>query len=135
MCKTAVGVHLMIVTNDREAVEIRQCSVNELGELLASDPVLEDIQFVDVREVSEVAIASIPQFTQHIFPLSAFQTWSTQVGSILDKEKETMVLCHHGVRSMQFSHYLVDHGFKKVTNITGGIDAYSRGVDPNIPLY
>lgn len=38
-------------------------------------------------------------------------------------------------RSMQMSAFLVSKGFVDVTNVTGGIHAYSVGVDPNVPTY
>lgn len=53
----------------------------------------------------------------------------------LDPGKQTIVLCHHGVRSMHASQYLIQQGFSSVYNVTGGIDAYSRQVDPRVPLY
>ena len=46
-----------------------------------------------------------------------------------------IVLCHHGVRSAQLARFLVDNGFKKVWNLTGGIDAYAANVDGSVPRY
>lgn len=46
-----------------------------------------------------------------------------------------MCLCHHGVRSMQMSAFLQSKGFLDVANVTGGIHAYSIGVDPGVPTY
>ena len=138
-CTTKFGVHLVQVTDERVAVDVGHCSIHELGELLATAAMdastLDDIQFIDVREPWEVDMASIAQFKQNILPLSSFQEWAPRVSSILDPSKETLVLCHHGVRSMQAANFLVENGFKNVRNVTGGIDAYSRGVDPNITLY
>ncbi len=48
---------------------------------------------------------------------------------------ETLVLCHHGIRSAQMCQWLVDQGFTNVKNIMGGIDAYSILVDPSVPQY
>lgn len=58
-----------------------------------------------------------------------------KITEMLDPSKKTVVLCHHGVRSMNMSQFLVQQGFSDVHNVTGGIDAYSRGADPNVPLY
>lgn len=138
-CTTKFGVHLVQVTDERSAVEVGHCSVHELGELLATatiDPsALDDVQFIDVREHWEVDTAAIPQFKTNVLPLSTFQEWAPRISSLLDPSKETFVLCHHGVRSMQASKFLVENGFRRVKNVTGGIDAYSRGVDSNISLY
>jgi rhodanese-related sulfurtransferase len=54
---------------------------------------------------------------------------------MLDPGKETLVLCHHGVRSMRAALFLASQGFRDVKNIEGGIDAYSRRVDSSVPLY
>lgn len=45
-----------------------------------------------------------------------------------------IVLCHHGVRSMRVSEFLIESGFNNVKNIMGGIDAYSK-IDSSIPIY
>src|SRR4051812_38494747 len=48
---------------------------------------------------------------------------------------EVVVICHHGGRSMQVAMFLEKQGFKRVHNLVGGIDAWSRTVDPAVPLY
>ena len=53
----------------------------------------------------------------------------------IDEEKEVVALCHHGGRSMQVAIFLEKNGFKRVHNLVGGIDAWSRSVDPAVPLY
>ena len=64
-----------------------------------------------------------------------FQEWGPQAAEMLDPEKETLVLCHHGVRSMRAATFLASQGFQNVKNISGGIDAYSRQADSSVPLY
>jgi rhodanese-related sulfurtransferase len=56
---------------------------------------------VDVREPGEYATAKLPLFK--LWPLSRASDWVPTLESDLDPEKETIVLCHHGVRSMQMS--------------------------------
>lgn len=110
---------------------LSQITVKELAEKLAiADP---NLQCVDVREPWEVETAGLPEFIN--LPLSQFADWSPQIYSHLDPEKETVVLCHHGVRSAQMCGWLVQQGFTQVKNISGGIDAYSAIVDPNVPRY
>lgn len=53
----------------------------------------------------------------------------------LDKDAEVVAICHHGGRSMQVAMFLENQGFKRVHNLVGGIDAWSRTVDPAVPLY
>jgi rhodanese-related sulfurtransferase len=110
---------------------LTQISVEDLAaRLAAGDPT---IQLVDVREPQELAIASIPGFVN--LPLSEFADWNQQIFTMLNPEAETLVLCHHGVRSAQMCQWLVAQGFTNVKNISGGIAAYSQLVDPTIPQY
>ncbi len=106
-------------------------TVEELGIYLADLP--EGVQLIDVRETQEVAIASLPGFT--ILPLSDFAQWSEDIKTRFDPKAETLVLCHHGVRSAQTCQWLLNIGFTNVKNIIGGIDAYSLLVDSSVPRY
>ena len=56
-------------------------------------------------------------------------------GKDLDPERETVVICHHGVRSYQVAYYLESLGFTNVINLTGGVAAWARDVDPAMPTY
>jgi rhodanese-related sulfurtransferase len=47
----------------------------------------------------------------------------------------SIVICHHGIRSAQLCQWLAMKGFSNVQNVMGGIDAYSRMVDPTINRY
>ncbi len=53
----------------------------------------------------------------------------------LDPQRPTVVICHHGMRSQQAGHYLMQMGFKQVINLVGGIDAWAREVDTTTPTY
>lgn len=54
--------------------------------------------------------------------------------SDLDPEAETVVICHHGVRSAYVARFLSRSGFGNVLNLRGGLDAYSDA-DPSVPRY
>jgi len=108
-----------------------QISVEELAQRMSSGSV--DIQLVDVREVKEIETAHIQGFVN--LPLSQFSQWSEQIHNRLNPNAETLVLCHHGVRSAQMCQWLMAQGFTNVKNIAGGIDAYSKLIDPSIPQY
>jgi rhodanese-related sulfurtransferase len=84
---------------------------------------------LDVREDWEVQLASLAGAI-HI-PMSALPARAGE----LDPERSVVCLCHHGVRSMRVAAFLKQQGFTKVHNLTGGIDAWSRSVDPAVPLY
>lgn len=110
---------------------IPQISVEELAQRLNSESI-EELQLIDVRELEEVAKASIKGF--NILPLSQFADWA---GSLhrFDPHTETLVICHHGIRSAQMCQWLSHQGFTNVKNVAGGIDAYSLLVDPTVPQY
>ena len=110
---------------------IPQINVSELAQKLAlCDP---QLQLMDVREPEEVAIAYIDGFV--VLPLTQFEEWSQHIKSRFNPEAETLVICHHGVRSNQMCHWLRNNGFTNVKNIVGGIDAYSVVIDASIRRY
>ena len=109
-----------------------EISVRELAEKLESSE-RDRLQLIDVREPQEVAIARLEGF--EVFPLSKFAERSAALLDRLDPEAETLVLCHHGMRSAQMCHWLIQQGFGNVKNIAGGIDAYSQAIDPAVPRY
>ena len=109
-----------------------QISVEELAHRLSSGST-EKLQLVDVREAEEVAIAHIEGFD--ILPLSQFADWASHIQNRFDPHAETLVMCHHGIRSAQMCQWLRTQGFTNVKNVAGGIDAYSILVDPTVPRY
>ena len=113
------------------SASIPEIDASQLAQKLASEP--KSLQLIDVREIQEVRLASIPGFIN--LPLSEFSQWSEGIFDRLYLEVETIVLCHHGIRSAQMCQWLMTQGFTNVANVTGGIDAYSRLVDPSIPRY
>lgn len=111
--------------------EIIQISVTELADRMGQPQ--SALQLIDVREPEELEIAQIEGFTN--LPLSQFAAWSGQIQTQFDPHAETIVLCHHGVRSAQMCYWLQSQGFTYVKNVSGGIDAYSARVDDAIPRY
>ena len=53
----------------------------------------------------------------------------------LDPDESIVVVCHHGVRSMNVTVWLRQQGFEKAQSMRGGIDAWARAVDPSVPMY
>ncbi len=84
---------------------------------------------LDVREPAEIALAAFPRAT-HI-PMNDIPS---RIGE-LDPERETIVVCHHGMRSAQVGMYLARNGFSHVVNLAGGINAWSIEADPSVPRY
>lgn len=106
-------------------------SVEELATRLSEER--DGLQLIDVREPSEVAIAYIEGF--EVLPLSQFAQWSDTIETRFDPQLETLVICHHGMRSAQMCLWLRNNGFTNVKNISGGIAAYSARIDASIPQY
>jgi rhodanese-related sulfurtransferase len=89
-----------------------------------------DMSLIDVREDWEVQLAPAPTEFLHI-PMSQIPP---RIGE-LDASKETVIICRSGGRSMQVAHFLEQHGFQDIANLSGGILAWSRELDPSIPTY
>jgi rhodanese-related sulfurtransferase len=53
----------------------------------------------------------------------------------LEPAREVVAICHHGGRSQQVAMFLENNGFAKIHNLQGGLDAWSRTVDPAVPVY
>lgn len=104
-----------------------------------------------MRELSATATAAL-RAEQEVILLDVREPWEyehchiegslhvpmQQVPGRLDeipRDKPIVVLCHHGMRSLQVAHFLVAQGYVDIANLTGGIDAWSHAVDPTVPTY
>lgn len=88
-----------------------------------------DIVMLDVREAHEYAFAHI-EGSLHI-PLRQLP----EQYKSLNSEFKLVLICHHGVRSLQACQFLEYVGFNKLYNLLGGIDAWSVACDSSIPRY
>lgn len=86
------------------------------------------LTLLDVREDWEMSVASVPGVV-HI-PMAQVQSRLNE----LDRNKEIVVLCRSGRRSLEVAKFLQLNGFQAI-NLAGGILAWSRDVDPSIPTY
>lgn len=103
-----------------------ETTVQALKDLLASGA---DVQLVDVRDDWELAVAALPG-ARHI-PLPTLPT----ALDTLDSDRPVVLLCHHGMRSLQAAIWLRQQGFGEATSVAGGIDAWSREIDRSVPTY
>ena len=85
-------------------------------------------RLLDVREPWEFALSRIEG--SDLIPLGELSDRASE----LDPAVETVVICHHGVRSAYVTRLLDRAGFESVLNLEGGLDAYSD-VDDSIPRY
>jgi|SRR5450432_3127817 len=84
---------------------------------------------LDVRRPDEVEIWAFPGAV-HI-PTYELQG---RLGE-LDPTQETVVYCHHGVRSFSVTAFLRQAGFRNVLSLAGGVDRWANAIDPKVPRY
>jgi rhodanese-related sulfurtransferase len=87
-------------------------------------------RFIDVREPWEFEAARIEGGL--LMPMGDVAARAHQE---LDPDEHLVVLCHHGVRSMNVTAWLRNQGFEHAQSLRGGIDAWSAEVDPSVPRY
>jgi rhodanese-related sulfurtransferase len=90
----------------------------------------ERFTLLDVREPWEFETARIEG--ARLMPMGEVPSRAHQE---LDPDNSIIVVCHHGVRSMNVTVWLRQQGFDKAQSMRGGIDAWSRIVDRSVPVY
>jgi monothiol glutaredoxin len=113
------------IDNPNEPAKVKRISPAELRARLDRG---DDLLLVDVRTASERAIATIANS----------RVFDAELQNELDggpRERAIVVYCHHGVRSLRAAEGLVSSGFRDVSNLVGGIDAWSMDVDPDVARY
>ncbi|MCH7644663.1 MAG: molybdopterin-synthase adenylyltransferase MoeB [Myxococcales bacterium] len=114
--------------NDEAEAEIAELSAAAVHAMQARD---DDFLLLDVREPDEFMRARLEG--SKLIPLGELED---RLAEIRDwKERPVVVHCHHGGRSAKACKLLGDAGFNRVTNLTGGIEAWSLTVDADIPRY
>ncbi len=90
----------------------------------------ERVYLLDVRQVWEHQLARLPD--QALIPLPELPQRLDDVhpeGALL------VAYCHHGVRSLSAADILRQSGFTDAVSLAGGIDLWSRLIDPSVPRY
>lgn len=104
---------------------MQQLTAREFQERLARG----ELTVLDVREDWELQEARLPDCV-HI-PMAQVPARLKE----LDPARPVVVICHHGMRSLQVAQFLEKKGFADVANLVGGIDAWSEQIDASIPRY
>ena len=91
----------------------------------------ERVHLLDVREPMEVAICRI-EGSENI-PM--MQLFVGAKGPSAGLDDEIVVLCHHGMRSLEAAQYLRMKGFRRVRSLSGGIDAWAAEIDRSLARY
>jgi len=107
-------------------MSIQHLNPADVDSLLAGD---DAPTIIDVREQWEYDLVHLPVST--LIPLSTLASRAND----LDMSRSYALLCHHGMRSEMAANWLMQHGFSRLVNIDGGIDAWSMDVDPSLPRY
>jgi len=87
-------------------------------------------RLIDVREPWEFATAKIEG--SQLMPMGDVPARAHQE---LNPEERLVIMCHHGMRSMNVTVWLRNQGFEQAQSMAGGIDMWSAVVDPNVPRY
>ena len=86
---------------------------------------------LDVREPREIAVAALDGAV--VVPMGEIKSRLSDLEAYA--EDKIVVMCHHGARSMQVTAFLRQNEFEDVTSMAGGIDLWSRDIDPAVPRY
>jgi len=110
-----------------------EVSPRSLRQLLASDGA--SVFLLDVRTPPEREICSIKG--SRLFPLQSLEARIDDLKAELDDDlaRKVVVFCHHGRRSLTATYILRAAGFADVRSLAGGIDLWSRDIDPSVPTY
>lgn len=93
------------------------------------DPAREPPFLLDVRENWEFGVCRVDGSV-----LVPMRTLPARLAE-LNPERQTVVICHHGVRSYHAARFLEQNGFTNVINLTGGVDAWAKEADQTMPTY
>jgi adenylyltransferase/sulfurtransferase len=107
---------------------IQQIHVRDLARLLANG---HSVYLLDVRQPWEHETAALPDSV--LIPLGELTARRDEVRPPPDAL--VVAYCHHGVRSRSAAAILGQLGFANVASLAGGLDAWSREVDPTVPRY
>lgn len=92
------------------------------------------LRLIDCREQDEFAFNRLEG--AELIPLSRFAELAP-AKLIGDEAEQTPVViyCHHGMRSLQATHFLRQRGVEECWSLSGGIDAWSLEIDAQVPRY
>jgi rhodanese-related sulfurtransferase len=105
-----------------------QITPQQLNEWLA-DAGRPKTVLVDVREPLEF------QICRSAGSLHIQMNTITASSGELAPDADTVLICHHGSRSFQAGMFLERAGFSRVFNLDGGVDAWAKRVEPDMPAY
>lgn len=115
----------LAIHNPNAPAAVKPMSVQQLHDHIIAGT----IDVVDVRPAHARALAPFPH------PHEVLDEDSRERLEALPKDLPLAFLCHHGNSSRQAAEYFRQLGFHDLYNVEGGIDAWSRDIDPSVPRY
>jgi len=112
------------IENPNRPAMVKQIDAKGLQKLLADGKV----QLWDVRTEKERAVAQI-KGSKLLDDAAMAQI------EAMPKDTPLAFHCHHGTRSLAAAQHFLKEGFTNLYNLAGGIDAWSKDVDPSVPKY
>ena len=107
-------------------MSVKSITVKELKAMMDAK---EDFQLIDVREENEHEFCNIGG---ELIPMSEIENNVDKI----NKDKKVVVYCRSGNRSANVIYDLQEqYKFTNLYNLTGGILAWSREIDPSVPQY
>ena len=109
-----------------------EISVHDFDHLkqAAQDAATQQLFLLDVRQPWETELAAISG--GHLIPLEDLPDRAPEE---LNPDARIIVYCHHGRRSIPATLWLREQGFPHSQSLAGGIEAWSRSIDPSVPEY
>ena len=86
-------------------------------------------RMIDVREPWEFDICAIEN--SELIPMGQIPSRL----QLFHESPEYVIICHHGIRSLQVINFLAHHGIHNTINLDGGVDAWAREIDLTMPVY
>jgi len=113
------------IKKSQAIVKDLEITARETAELMKQG----QVRLLDVRAPQAYAMASIPGSVRIDEALAEeiVQSWP--------KDTPIILVCHHGMRSLDAAEYLRDYGFVNVKSLSGGVDTWSLEIDPSVPRY
>ena len=106
---------------------MKNISAAELNALLEDSKT--PLFLLDVREPHEFEYCHINN--SHLIPMQSIPSRLEE----LPEDTPIITICHHGMRSQQVAQFLMQNGFKDITNLSGGVHAWAASVDNEMPTY
>ena len=90
----------------------------------------ENLLLLDVRQLEEYEVCHMDNTV--LLPMGMVDR---NLSRLKDREEAIIVICHHGIRSLNVAAWLRDSGVLRVQSMAGGVDAWSLRIDPRMPRY